>query len=106
MSNHDDDSQSTGSDISDVSNEDGWVDANSGDEQDESVAVISLLDDRVFPDATSMLAYCKDKYELDFLAVRNRLGLDFYGSIKLINFSEMPPSPLPLSLSRVLTAWT
>nr|CAB91258.1 related to protein arginine N-methyltransferase 3 [Neurospora crassa] len=32
-----------------------------------------------------MLNYCKDK-GLDFLAIRDRLNLDFYGLIKLINF--------------------
>lgn len=72
---------------SDVSSEEGWVDAD-GEEAEEQLAIISLLDDRVFSDAASMLSYCKDKFGLDFLAIRERLSLDFYGTIKLINFSE------------------
>jgi len=42
----------------------------------------------------AMLQHCKDKGGFDFLATRHRLGLDFYGSIKLINFSEAPPLPV------------
>ncbi|CAK7197770.1 Ribosomal protein arginine N-methyltransferase rmt3 [Sporothrix eucalyptigena] len=70
---------------SESSDEEGWLDANPEDDE-EPLAVISLLDDRVFPDAPSMVAYCKEEHGFDFLAVRDRLGLDFYGSVKLINF--------------------
>lgn len=72
---------------SESSDEEGWLDTNSQDDE-EPLAVKSLLDDRVFADATSMVAYCKAEYGFDFLAVRDRLDLDFYGSVKLINFSE------------------
>lgn len=65
-----------------------WVDANQEDEQEEALAIISLVDDRVFADAGAMLAYCKEKTGLDFLGVRDQLGLDFHGMVKLINFSE------------------
>ncbi len=88
MTEHNDDRLS-GSEISD---EEGWQDAEH-DEEEDSVAVISLLDDRVFTDAMSMLAYCKEQHGLDFLAIRERLGLDFHGSVKLINFSKIK-SPL------------
>ncbi len=69
------------------SDDEGWLDANPEDDE-EPQTVISLLDDRVFPDAASMLSYCKETHGFDFLAVRDHLGLDFYGSVKLINFSE------------------
>ena len=72
---------------SESSDEEGWVDANPQDDE-EPQTVVSLLDDQVFPDVPSMIAYCKEKHNFDFIAVRDRLGLDFYGSVKLVNFSE------------------
>ncbi|KAK3952962.1 S-adenosyl-L-methionine-dependent methyltransferase [Pseudoneurospora amorphoporcata] len=73
----------SGSDSSSSGDEDEWLDQD--EEQEDAPAIISLLDDHVFPDVMSMLNYCKDK-GLDFLAIRDRLNLDFYGLIKLINF--------------------
>lgn len=74
---------------SDVSDEQEWLnDSNDDEGEQETVQVISLLDDQIFTDAPSMIAYCKEKYSFDFLAVRDRLQLDFHGSVKLINFSE------------------
>jgi len=77
------------SDISDVSDEQEWLNEDDDEGDEETVQVISLLDDRVFPDAMSMVSYCKEKYGFDFLAVRDRLQLDFHGTVKLINFSEL-----------------
>lgn len=67
----------------------GWDDVDEGVDE-ESVEIVSLLDDKVFPDATSMLEHCKNSFNFDFVAVRDRLGLDFYGGIKLVNFSSLP----------------
>jgi protein arginine N-methyltransferase 3 len=87
------------SDVSDISDEREWLNEDDDDEgEEETVQVISLLDDRVFPDAMSMISYCKEKYGFDFLAVRDRLQLDFHGTVKLINFSE---SALPILLSEL-----
>ncbi|KAI0879849.1 S-adenosyl-L-methionine-dependent methyltransferase [Annulohypoxylon maeteangense] len=72
------------SDDSDSRDEEGWSDAE--EDEEETQEVISLLDDRVFPDVISMLAHCKDKHGFDFLGIRQRLQLDFYGCIKLVNF--------------------
>lgn len=78
------------SDVSDVSDEQEWLNDDDDDEgEEETVQVISLLDDRVFPDAISMISYCKEKYGFDFIAVRDRLQLDFHGTVKFINFSEL-----------------
>ncbi|KAI1213676.1 S-adenosyl-L-methionine-dependent methyltransferase [Annulohypoxylon truncatum] len=71
------------SDDSDSRDGEDWSDA---EDEEETQEVISLLDDRVFPDVMSMLAHCKDKHGFDFLGVRQRLQLDFYGCIKLVNF--------------------
>lgn len=78
--------------LSDSEGSEGWNDVNEGDDELESLEIVSLLDDKVFPDAASMLAHCKDKHNFDFVATRDRLGLDFYGSIKLVNFSVSHPS--------------
>ncbi|RYP51641.1 hypothetical protein DL768_003039 [Monosporascus sp. mg162] len=73
------------SDLSDSRDDDeGWDDVEADEE--EAQEVISLLDDRVFPDVASMLAHCRDKHGFDFLAVRQHLQLDFHGSVKLVNF--------------------
>lgn len=91
----DDVQSSSGSEASD---EQEWLnDSNDDEGEQETVQVISLLDDQIFPDAMSMIKHCKDKFGFDFLAVRDRLQLDFYGSIKLINFSEKYKPPKFLS---------
>lgn len=78
-------SESEGSSVSDGS--EGWNDVDEGvDNEEETLEIVSLFDAKVFPDAVSMLEYCKDKFGFDFVATRDRLGLDFYGSIKLVNF--------------------
>ncbi|RYP84572.1 hypothetical protein DL769_001160 [Monosporascus sp. CRB-8-3] len=64
--------------------DEGWDDVEADEEEVQEV--ISLLDDRVFPDVASMLAHCREKHGFDFLAVRQRLQLDFHGSVKLVNF--------------------
>ena len=94
---HSDSEGSTGS-REDGDDEEGWDGVEKdGDDDEESQEVISLLDDRVFPDVASMLADCRDRHGLDFLAVRQRLQLDFHGSVKLVNYSRLsslPPPPL------------
>ncbi|KAI1084362.1 S-adenosyl-L-methionine-dependent methyltransferase [Whalleya microplaca] len=72
------------SESSDSRDEEGWNDVE--DDEEETQEVISLLDDRVFPDVMSMLAHCKEKHGFDFLGVRQRLQLDFHGCVKLVNF--------------------
>ncbi|KAL2160264.1 hypothetical protein VTH06DRAFT_1437 [Thermothelomyces fergusii] len=69
-------------------NDEDWLTKPGEEDEDdqEEVSVVSLFDDRVFPDAPSMLAYCKDRFGFDFLAVRDSLGLDFHGCVRLINF--------------------
>ncbi|KAI1201542.1 S-adenosyl-L-methionine-dependent methyltransferase [Nemania serpens] len=72
------------SESDDSRDEEGWNDVEEDEEETEEV--ISLLDDRVFPDVISMLAHCKDKHNFDFLGVRQKLQLDFHGCVKLVNF--------------------
>ncbi|EFQ32148.1 methyltransferase domain-containing protein [Colletotrichum graminicola] len=66
------------------SDESDWDDAEP--EEEETVAFISLLDDSVFHNMNDMLQHCREKHNFDLLAVRRRLGLDFFGTVKLVNF--------------------
>lgn len=66
--------------------DEGWDDVEQ--EEEETQQVISLLDDKVFPDVLSMLEYCKGKHNFDFLALRQKLQLDFHGCVKLVNYSK------------------
>ena len=85
-------SQTQGSsDTSDDDNDGEWLDVDP--DRDEGVAVVSLFDDTVFPDAQSMLNHCKDKYDFDFVATCRRLALDFHGAVKLINFGKPQTQP-------------
>jgi hypothetical protein len=63
-----------------------WLDLES--DEGEQLAVHSLFDDEIFPDARLMLEHCKSRHSFDFIAVSRTLGLDFHGSVKLINFSK------------------
>lgn len=80
--------------LSDSSGSEGWNDVDEADDEVESLEIVSFFDDKVFPDAASMLAHCKDKHSFDFVATRDRLGLDFYGSIKLVNYGSCGSSRL------------
>lgn len=80
------------SESDDSKDDEGWNDVE--DDEEDTLEVISLLDDRVFPDIISMLGHCKDKHNFDFLGVRQRLQLDFHGCVKLVNFSRCISSHL------------
>ncbi|KAA8565911.1 hypothetical protein EYC84_009722 [Monilinia fructicola] len=79
-----DSGSSEASDILDLKDDEGWEDAEP--EEEEQNQFVSLLDDEVFSDMLAMLQHCKEKHSFDFLEVRQTLGLDFYGSIKLTNY--------------------
>ncbi len=76
-------SGSSEGDILDLKGDEGWEDA---EPEEEETQFISLLDDEVFMDIFSMLKHCKDKHDFDFLELRQKLGLDFYGNVKLVNY--------------------
>src|SRR5450432_3901703 len=67
----------------DLKDDEGWEDVEPDQEQEK---IISLLDHEVFPDVTSMLAHCKQHHGFDFLSIRQKYALDFYGCIKLVNY--------------------
>ncbi|TDZ29216.1 Ribosomal protein arginine N-methyltransferase rmt3 [Colletotrichum spinosum] len=61
-----------------------WEDAEP--EEEETQTFISLFDDAVFPSLDAMLHHCREKHNFDFLALRRRLGLEFFETVKLVNF--------------------
>jgi protein arginine N-methyltransferase 3 len=62
------DDQSSDSSLSDRDDND-WEDAEPDEEQ---IQVIGLFDDVVFSNAQTMLGYCKEKYDFDFVAVQKQ----------------------------------
>jgi protein arginine N-methyltransferase 3 len=96
-----DSSESEASDVLDLKDDEGWEDAEPDEEEPEQI--VSLLDNEVFPDVKSMLSHCKDAHQFDFLRLKSRYSLDFYGCIKLVNFirSEVKNGrPLSSELSK------
>lgn len=61
----------------------GWEDL---EDDVESVNVKCLLCDLNFTFANLMLGHCKNAHEFDFLAIRQQHELDFYSTMKLINY--------------------
>ncbi|KAJ1916854.1 hypothetical protein H4219_003550 [Mycoemilia scoparia] len=60
-----------------------WAD---WEEEDEGTETKSLFDDKVFKNAEECVLYTKAEYKLDIDQLREQLGLDFYGTISLINY--------------------
>ncbi|PWY90172.1 S-adenosyl-L-methionine-dependent methyltransferase [Aspergillus heteromorphus CBS 117.55] len=78
-----DDARSVSSDDSDSSNEEGWEDV---EPDDETQPVVGLFSDKVYPDVRSMLKETKEKYNFDLQKIQKQFGLDFLGTIKLVNY--------------------
>ncbi|KAI9815643.1 MAG: hypothetical protein M1832_005274 [Thelocarpon impressellum] len=63
--------------------EEGWEDVQPENDEPE---VQCLLSDGAFPDMPALLQHCKEAHGLDVAAIRKELGLDFYGTIRLVNY--------------------
>jgi protein arginine N-methyltransferase 3 len=63
------------SDPLDTTNDEGWEDV---EQDEESITVVSLFDDKIFPDAAGMLAYCRDSYGFDIWKLRQDFGEFFH----------------------------
>jgi protein arginine N-methyltransferase 3 len=46
-----------------------WEDA---EPDEESIEVVSLFDDTVFGNAKTMLDYCKERYNFDFISIQKQ----------------------------------
>lgn len=80
---HHSDSSDSEADILNLQDDEGWEDA----EPDElSDTVVSFFGQETFPDIHAMIRHCKEKHGFDFIDIRQKLNLDFYGSIKLVNY--------------------
>jgi protein arginine N-methyltransferase 3 len=62
---------SSASDPLDTRDDEGWEDV---EQDEESVIVVSLFDDRTFPDAKEMLEYCRDNHGFDIWKLRQTFG--------------------------------
>jgi protein arginine N-methyltransferase 3 len=69
--NKPDSNSSSSSEVSDLREEEGWEDA---EPDQEDLQVVSLFDEKTFPDALSMIGYCKEKYNFDFIGVQKSLS--------------------------------
>eukprot|EP00752_Nemacystus_decipiens_P010411 g9278.t1 len=65
----------------DVTGEDEW-----SDWEDEDIPARSLIEDKTLPSAKEALKHDVDAHGFDLLAIRTKLGLDFYGCVKLVNY--------------------
>lgn len=62
---------SSASDPLDTRNDEGWEDV---EQDEESIIVVSLFDDRTFSDAKEMLKYCRDNHGFDIWKLRQNFG--------------------------------
>ena len=84
---------------SDGSDEGEWLDVEA---DEEPITIVSLLDSQTFPTVAAMLDHCKQQHSFDFATVLNRLGLDFHGAVKLVNYirdrvKQLQPLPAEIS---------
>ncbi|KIX03334.1 uncharacterized protein Z518_06886 [Rhinocladiella mackenziei CBS 650.93] len=86
------------SDPLDTRNDEGWEDV---EQDEEPITIVSLFDERTFPDAKSMLVYCREHGDFDIWKLRQDLDLDFLGLIKLVNYvrSEVRAGKHPSHIS-------
>ncbi|KAK3067381.1 hypothetical protein LTS18_001148, partial [Coniosporium uncinatum] len=52
----------------------------------EELQFVNLFDDTRFSDVHALIQHCKQKHDFDFVAVQRSLDLDFYASMKLVNY--------------------
>jgi type I protein arginine methyltransferase len=62
---------SSESDILDTTNDEGWEDLENDEEQ---ITIVSLFEDKTFPDARSMLLHCRDAHDFDIWKLREEHG--------------------------------
>ncbi|DAA76423.1 TPA_exp: Uncharacterized protein A8136_0737 [Trichophyton benhamiae CBS 112371] len=67
----------------DLTRDDGWEDV---EPEEESEPIVGLFTDKIYPDTRSMLEESKEKFGFDFVRVQQQLGLDFLGTIRLVNY--------------------
>ena len=94
----DDDSCSTHSEDSDISNEEGWEDV---EPDDETQPVVGLFSEKVYPDVLSMLQETKDKYNFDLRRIQKELGVYLIDWIGLYRLSISSAAQ-----ARLIYAWT
>jgi len=80
----DDDSENSDLDGSEIKpDSEGWEDL---EDDTETVTVQCLLCNERFPTAVAMIDHCKEAHGFDFVKIRQSHNLDFYTTIKFINY--------------------
>ena len=69
----------------DFKDEQGWEDV---EPEREMVRIESLFDDKIFRSAHEMFQHSKDKYNFDIWQLKQRLRLEFFDLIKLVNYTR------------------
>jgi len=64
-------SSTSSDDLLNTENDEGWEDVH---EDIEEVAIMSLFDDKVFPNVIDMFEHCKEKYGFDVWQLRKDHG--------------------------------
>lgn len=65
----------------------GWEDDEDEDEDEESSSsFLCLFCETVYGSCASLFDHCSSAHHFDFDGIRKALGLDFYGSFKLVNY--------------------
>lgn len=59
------------SDPLDTRDDEGWEDM---EKDEESLTIVSLFDEKTFPDARSMLTFCRDNHGFDVWKIKQNLG--------------------------------
>lgn len=67
---------------------DEWGDDVGGEDEDEQSgsSFLCLFCETVYGSCAPLFDHCSSAHHFDFTGVRKALGLDFYGSIKLVNY--------------------
>ncbi|RPB10885.1 S-adenosyl-L-methionine-dependent methyltransferase [Morchella conica CCBAS932] len=81
-------------------NEEGWEDAEPDNEEESPV--VCLFCPNTFPAPNKLFEHCGESHGFDFVKTKEELELDFYGTIKLVNYirSETKASRVPDFTSR------
>ncbi|CAM9385643.1 unnamed protein product [Choristocarpus tenellus] len=69
-----------------VEPEDRTGDEEWGDWESEEPQVYSLFEGRLLPSLKDALVWDKENFDFDILDIKDKLALDFYGCIKLVNY--------------------
>ena len=79
--------QESGSDFEEENEDwDDWGDDDDNEDGESDKTFVCLFSDSQFSSCCELFEHCRLIHKFDFDVIRKELGLDFYGSFKLINY--------------------